>query len=315
MSIVQVASATSSLLLACAAIGGCAESTPPTSRMPDASAGVDAGPRADAGPATDAGPGGGGPDSGSTLDAGDPTMTPRYLRCDRVYDHELAYFATTGDVHEVTLMHRDGTSLPASEGGASCGGGCTENVTRLEDGATLSGVFTFMQTFNVQVATESDSGVGSFTLTVDGMVVVPATDMHGSGTAGFNNFPIPAWPVPDAGDHAFTVRASGGFVDVRAVTPSCRSSTSGGPPAVDLKVNGSDGMIMLGAPARYTLSWTTMDASTCEAIGAWMGGRATMGDEAMSDVPVGTYVYTLSCSNAGGTAVDTVTVQVSMGPG
>ncbi len=303
------------MLLAFAVIaGGCANSTTPADRRSDASGARDGGSTT----GTDAGPGGGATDSGEpSVDGGDPTMSPRYLHCGRVYDQELEYFATTGDVHPVMLLHHDDTSMPASEGGAVCNVRpfCNEQVTRIEDGATLSGVFTFMQTFNIQVASEEDPGVGSFRLTVDSMVIVPWTNMSGSGTAGFNNFPVPTWMVPDAGEHRFTIEATGGFVDVRAVTPVCRTSTGGGPPTVDLKVNGSDGTIMLGAPAHYTLTWTATEAATCEGSGAWMGGRPLVGTETKTGVPIGTYVYTLSCSNAAGAAEDAVTVRVGTGPG
>ena len=54
----------------------------------------------------------------------------------RTYDqaHDTGYIDWSGSAQYVYITHRDGTCLPPEEGGASCGSGCTEWVTRLGNG-------------------------------------------------------------------------------------------------------------------------------------------------------------------------------------
>src|SRR3989339_118210 len=82
-------------------------------------------------------------------------------------------------------------------------------------------------------------------------------------------------------------------------------------PTVYIKVNGTDGSISLISPASYTLSWTSNNASSCSASGAWSGSKNVFGTESSSNVGVGNYTYTITCSNLAGSATDSVTVNVS----
>ena len=77
------------------------------------------------------------------------------------------------------------------------------------------------------------------------------------------------------------------------------------PPAVNLSVSPST--IDEGQSTR--LSWTSSNASSCTASGAWRGGRSTSG--AITVSPTSTTGYTLTCSGAGGSASDSVTVTVN----
>jgi hypothetical protein len=160
-------------------------------------------------------------------------ISPDYLKSGRTYDQERTYIQWNGSVSYVSLYHRDNTSLPASEGGVNCNNGCTETVTRIQNGGSVSGNFTFLKTFNVQVAYTGDSSVGKAIIRACGTVIA-TVDLYtpGSGAPGFNNFPSPAWNVPTSGDCTWSITASGGYVDFRAVTTSYRDSP---PPTVDLK--------------------------------------------------------------------------------
>ena len=80
------------------------------------------------------------------------------------------------------------------------------------------------------------------------------------------------------------------------------------PPAVSLSV--SPGAIDAGQSA--TLSWDSQDASTCTASGGWTGSKGLSGSEQVS--PSTSTNYTLSCDGAGGSASDSVTVQVNGTP-
>ncbi len=93
--------------------------------------------------------------------------------------------------------------------------------------------------------------------------------------------------------------------------------------AADLKVNGNDGTLLMGAPATYELTWTSRNATSCtaERVPAatadpdWTGTVAFAGRRTMTDRPTGTFAYRLTCINSGGSATDVVTVIVDRPPG
>lgn len=233
-------------------------------------------------------------------------IVPDYLKNGRTYDQERNYIQWNGSVSYVSLYHRDNTSLPPSEGGGSCGNGCTETVTRIQNGSSISGNFTFLNTFSIQAAYSGASGVGRVVVRACGQIIVDE-NLHVAGEPGFNNFPSPAWSVPTSGDCTWSVSASGGYVDVRAVTTSFRSAP---PPTVDLKINNTNGPISLSAPGSYTLSWMSNNAASCTASGSWSGSMATSASQAINNVSAGAYTYTLTCTNPSGSASDSVTANV-----
>lgn len=239
-------------------------------------------------------------------------VSPDYLKNGRTYDQESSYIQWNGSVSYVSLYHRDSTSLPPSEGGARCNSGCTEQVTRIQNGGSVSGNFTYLQTFNVQVASTGDPATGTVTIRACGQIIA-TTSLYvpGASSAGFNNYPVPAWSVPTAGDCTWTISATGGYVDFRAVTTSYRSTPA---PAVDLKVNASNGPLNLSSPAGYTLSWMSSNAAVCSASGSWSGNQITNGSQAYSNVGIGAYTYTITCTNPSGSTADSVTVNVLSAP-
>ena len=234
-------------------------------------------------------------------------LWPDYLKNGRTYDQETGYIQWNGSVGFVTVTHADGTSLPPSEGGAPCNP-CTETVTRIYSGSSISGNFTYLQTFNIQAESNGDPANGTMTVSACGQVIATKNlYVPGAGLPGFNNYPSPAWSVPTAGNCTWSISASGGYVDVRAVTTTYRATVA---PTVDLRVNSSNGPLSLGAPAGYTLSWTSTNAAACSASGNWSGAQATNSSQAYSSVTAGTYTYTLTCTNPSGSASDSVTVYV-----
>jgi hypothetical protein len=58
-----------------------------------------------------------------------------------------------------------------------------------------------------------------------------------------------------------------------------------------------------------TLSWTSTDATDCEATDGWAGTKATTGSENVGPLTAST-MFTLTCSGAGGSADQTVVVSV-----
>jgi len=133
----------------------------------------------------------------------------------RTYDqaHNLGYIDWSGPVQYVYITHRDGSSLPPEEGGASCGSSCSEWVTRLGNGGTSSGSFDRnVSYFEVMVEFTREGGVGTATL--------QACSASMSWYL-YNNTSLPGYvsmilAVP-AGCRSWSLSASGGFVDFRSI--------------------------------------------------------------------------------------------------
>ena len=81
-------------------------------------------------------------------------------------------------------------------------------------------------------------------------------------------------------------------------------------PTVSLGANPAT--IIIGASS--TLIWSSTNATSCNATGAWTGSRGTSGSETVTPTATGQSVYGLSCTGAGGTVTQTATVQVNPVP-
>jgi len=150
---------------------------------------------------------------------GDGGIVAEYLHPGRTFDEESAYVKWSGYVEFVPLLHKDATTLPPSEGGASCAAGCTEQVTKISDGAAVWGRFKGITSINVQLATSAEAGVGtaSFEACAQTVGSYPLKSASVS-PAAFSDSPATAWKVPTAGECDWKVSAKGGFVYFRAVT-------------------------------------------------------------------------------------------------
>lgn len=135
----------------------------------------------------------------------------------RTYDqaHNWGKIDWSGSILYENFYHRDGTSLPPSEGGASCGSGCWENVTKINSGATVSGIFARDVTyFEAMVAYEYwGTGVGTVVITACSSSRTTNLRKNNNSTPGFNSFIL---TVP-AGCRNWSIRASGGHVHFRSV--------------------------------------------------------------------------------------------------
>jgi hypothetical protein len=84
------------------------------------------------------------------------------------------------------------------------------------------------------------------------------------------------------------------------------------PPTVDLKVNGSDGPVLLPpsisiqAHQQANLSWSSTNATSCTASGGWSGTQKTSGSQSFK--PTVNTLYIITCTGSGGSASDEVTV-------
>jgi probable HAF family extracellular repeat protein len=81
---------------------------------------------------------------------------------------------------------------------------------------------------------------------------------------------------------------------------------AGPPPAVSLAVKPLT--ITVGASA--TLSWSSKNATSCSASGAWSGKLALRGSKKVTPTAKGSYSYTLTCSGIGGSASKSATLRV-----
>ncbi len=127
--------------------------------------------------------------------------------------HDAGFIDWSGPVRYVYITHRDGSSLPPEEGGTFCTPGCSEWVTRLENGGVASGSFDReVSNFGVMVGFTPDSNVGDAVLRACSSVRT-WTLQTGAGLPGFANMDI---SVP-AGCRAWSLTASGGYVDFRSI--------------------------------------------------------------------------------------------------
>jgi hypothetical protein len=87
---------------------------------------------------------------------------------------------------------------------------------------------------------------------------------------------------------------------------SCYSST----PTVNIKANGSDGPVTIATNAAATLTWTSTNATYCYASGNWSGSKSTSGSESTGNL-TSSRTYTITCTGTGGSASDSVTLNVT----
>jgi hypothetical protein len=87
---------------------------------------------------------------------------------------------------------------------------------------------------------------------------------------------------------------------------------SGGDRVPTLTLSASPATVSAGGVS--TLSWSSVDAGSCDASGGWGGGKSTSGSEDVGPID-GDTEYRLSCSGAGGGVSRQVTVGVDAGNG
>jgi len=81
--------------------------------------------------------------------------------------------------------------------------------------------------------------------------------------------------------------------------------------AATLSINANPTSVTSGAAS--TLTWTSTEATSCAASGAWSGVKATSGSQNVI-APNGLSTYTLNCSGVGGSASNTVVIGAGATP-
>ena len=84
-------------------------------------------------------------------------------------------------------------------------------------------------------------------------------------------------------------------------------------PTVDLQGNGANGPLTLAYNSAVTLTWTSITATSCTANGAWSGSQALNGSTTTSAL-TSSVTYTLACTGPGGSATDSVVVNINPPP-
>ncbi len=153
-------------------------------------------------------------------------------------------------------------------------------------------------------------------------MLIPASAYGGSGSDGWSGPQVTSDPVgtsigpfSTAATYTYSIECTGpGGVttDNRILT----ISPAAPPPPVSVNLVTSSTAVQTGQTA--SLSWTTANASSCNASGgtgsdSWAGSRATS-STATSIGPfssAGTFTYTLSCSGAGGSSSGSVSIGVT----
>jgi hypothetical protein len=82
------------------------------------------------------------------------------------------------------------------------------------------------------------------------------------------------------------------------------------PISVDIKANGLDGPITIPYNSSAKLTWTSQNANSCTASGAWSGTKSTSGSESTGNL-TSCKTYNITCSGPEGSASDSVTINIS----
>ena len=78
-------------------------------------------------------------------------------------------------------------------------------------------------------------------------------------------------------------------------------------PAPSVNFSANPTSVVVGSDS--TLTWSSTNATSCSASGAWSGARATSGTETVTISAVGNSSFTITCSGEGGNRSATVTVE------
>jgi len=87
---------------------------------------------------------------------------------------------------------------------------------------------------------------------------------------------------------------------ISVTTPYC-------PPTINFSANPTS--IFQGQSV--TLTWSTSYATSCTASGSWSGSKPTSGSETVIPSPPPSATYTLTCSGSGGSAAQSVTINIT----
>ena len=140
-----------------------------------------------------------------------------------------------------------------------------------------------------------------------GAPVTPAAAPHRATGAASSQSRVPASTGPLTVSASFALTCTGGG-GAATQTVNVAVNAPGAPPPPSIALSATPSTIASGGTT--TLSWTASNVTTCTATGGWIGAKAFSGSEARVGL-VATTTFALTCSGAGGTASQAVTVNVT----
>ena len=237
----------------------------------------------------------------------------------------------------ITVPYNTSATLSwTSTNATSCYATADWSGSKALSGSEINGVLTSNKTYTITCTgsggTATDS-VGANVQANQPTVDLKANGSDGQITINYNTAATLSW----TSTNATSCSASGNWSGAKALSGSQSTGNltsnktytitctgSGGtatdsvsvniqaalPPTVDLKINGFDGTITVPYNTSATLSWTSTNASSCYATDtAWQGYKSLSGSESTGNL-LSSKTYIIACSGLGGTASDSVTVNV-----
>ena len=193
---------------------------------------------------------------------------------------------------------------------SSCGGSYNTSCTNLSVAQGSSG------TSNVTLTLASGTipSVGSFS--VSGLPAGASTTFSPTSCAPncSTTMTISTTSSTPAGNYTISVNGS----PSAAAKNTCTLTISGCTlPTVDVKANNSNGPVDIANNTPATISWSSTNATSCTASGAWSGSKSVSGggdSQSTGNLPgPNSYNYALTCSNSCGSNSDVVVVNVGGG--
>jgi uncharacterized repeat protein (TIGR03803 family) len=121
---------------------------------------------------------------------------------------------------------------------------------------------------------------------------------------------------PTSGSQAVTIAQSGAntytliCAGIGAAASQAVSVNGIPPPTVSLSA--SPGSVYVGQPSK--LAWSSSNAQTCTASGAWSGGQPLSGSTTVTINQSGSTTFTLACTGPGGTTTQSASVTATYAP-
>lgn len=149
-------------------------------------------------------------------------------------------------------------------------------------------------------------------------ITISGSNFQSGATIMFNGSPATDIVFIDSNTLTAKTPAHGaGMVDVTVTNPDLMTDTlvSGFmyTSAAIVTLNASPSTLITGES--FVMSWSSENANTCVAGGAWSGAKATSGNETIAPASEGTHNYSLECTGVGGSGSDSVSVIVSVAGG
>lgn len=122
-----------------------------------------------------------------------------------------------------------------------------------------------------------------------------------------------AWSgnLPASGSQTVTVSSPGGnYYAITCTSPTANGGASATIQGLQATVNLSATRTMIGAGQSTTLTWTSTQAQSCIAAGAWSGTLPASGSQVLTLDALGDYTYEITCDDPGTSAEAAVTVSV-----